>query len=151
MNTTAMHRTTVSVDSSRRKHRLVAVVAGVAIAVLGWLLIEPTMGIDLRGPSLGTRESQDIVLGLAIAGSLIPSLGAWGLLALLERFASHPRRVWTMLTLVGLVLSLGGPLSGSGITAGDRLLLVVLHLGVAGAVIPLLYRTAKTRPRGKVR
>jgi len=146
-----MQRATASVDSSRRKHRLVAVVAGVAIAVLGWLLIEPTMGIDLRGPSLGTGEGQDIGLGLAVAGSLIPSLGAWGLLALLEGFASHPRRVWTILTLVGLVLSLGGPLSGSGIRAGDRLLLVLLHLSVASAVIPLLYRTAKTRREGKLR
>lgn len=47
-----------------------------------------------------------------------------------------------MITLAGLVISLGGPLSGDGIRNSDRAALALLHLTVASVVIPLLHRTA---------
>jgi hypothetical protein len=38
-----------------------------------------------------------------------------------------------------------GPLSGTGVTADNRLELVLLHLTVAAVVLPLLYRGAAAR------
>jgi hypothetical protein len=44
-----------------------------------------------------------------------------------------------------LVASLGGPLSGSGITAANRAVLVLPHLAVGTVLIPALRRTAASR------
>jgi hypothetical protein len=45
------------------------------------------------------------------------------------------------------VLSLGTPLSGTGITAANRAVLVLMHLAVGGVLIPALYRTSPSRAR----
>ena len=127
----------------RRRRRLLAVMAAVVSAVVGWGLIESGAGVDLRAPAFdGSAIGQDIGLGAVIFTSLIGSLAAWGVLALLERHVGRPRRIWTVVALTGLLISLAGPMSGTGIGAGDRGLLALLHLVVAAVLIPLLYRTA---------
>ena len=47
--------------------------------------------------------------------------------------------------MVALRGSLGGPLSGSGVTAANRAVLVLLHLAVGAVLIPALRRTAASR------
>ena len=146
MSTNETTTTTTGTASRRRSRRLRAVAAGVLAAVVGWVIIEGVAGVDLRAPAFdGTTATQDIGLGAVIFTSLIASLAAWGLLAALERYSSRPRRDWTILAVAGLVLSLGGPLSGTGIDATERGLLALLHLIVAAVLIPLLYRTATAR------
>jgi hypothetical protein len=49
------------------------------------------------------------------------------------------------IVVVALILSLSGPLCGTGVTADNRLELVLLHLTVAAVVLPLLYRGAAAR------
>jgi hypothetical protein len=133
-------------DEARRRRRLLAVMAAVTAATLGWGLIEGGAGVDLRAPAFdGSTVGQDIELGAVIFTSVVASLAAWGLLALLERNVSLPRRIWTIAALAGLALSLAGPMSGTGISSGDRGLLALLHLIVAAVLIPLLYRTADTQ------
>jgi hypothetical protein len=79
----------------------------------------------------------------AVLTSLVASLAAWLLLAVSERYlTSRARTVWTILAMAGFVVSLGGPMSGTGIDATDRALLGVLHVIVAAVLIPLLYLTA---------
>ncbi|MBA3311525.1 MAG: hypothetical protein H0U28_15980, partial [Nocardioidaceae bacterium] len=64
----------------------------------------------------------------------------------------HARRVWTAAAVAVLVLSLGGPLSGAGITAAIKVWLAVMHLTVGATLIPLMMRTvhqgAGPPPRG---
>lgn len=127
----------------RRARRLLAVIAAVVSAVVGWGLVESGAGIDLRAPAFdGSAVGQDIGLGAVIFTTLIVSLAAWGLLALLERYVGRPRRTWTVVALTGLLISLAGPMSGTGIGTRDRGLLALLHLVVAAALISLLRRTA---------
>ncbi|MGH8915074.1 MAG: DUF6069 family protein [Acidimicrobiia bacterium] len=126
-----------------RGGRLRAVVAAVLAAGAGWTVVEVLGGVDLRAPAFdGSGAGQDVGLVAVVLTSLVASLSAWGLLAVLERYLVRARRIWTVLVLTGFVISLGGPMSGTGIDATDRALLAVLHLIVAAVLIPLLYRTA---------
>src|SRR5437773_58011 len=115
--------------SGRRNARLMAVAAAVLTALAIWALAELVFGIHLRAPE-GFGASGDIdALDVAIVSTLL-SLAGWGLLALLERLTTRARRVWVVIAVVALVLSLGTPLSGTGVTAANRIVLVLMHLAV---------------------
>lgn len=75
-------------------------------------------------------------------GSLLVVLAGWGLLALLERVAARARDLWAVIAVVVLIGSLGGPLSGTGVTTANRWALVGLHLVVGVVLVRLLYRTS---------
>jgi hypothetical protein len=119
--------------------RLLAVAAAMAGAVLGWTLITQVAGLDLRAPDFrGSSGTAPVGLGQVVLVSGLAGLGAWGLLALLERRTHGARRLWLGLAVLAFLLSLGGPLSGKGVTSADRGLLIALHAAVAVALIPLL-------------
>lgn len=129
---------------NQRRQRLAAVTAAVGAAVLTWIVIDVLAGVDLRAPVFdGFASGQDITFGAVVLVSGLASLGSWGLLALLERWTSRPRRIWTAVAILGFLISLGGPLSGTGISPENRWLLALLHLVVAAVLIPLMYRTAR--------
>jgi hypothetical protein len=99
----------------------------------------------LRSPAAGVAEqAKDVTAIHVLFAAAVGSLAGWGLLAVLERVTSRPRRVWTAIAIVALLASLAGPLSGSGITTSNRLVLVLLHLVVGAVVIATLAKTAKT-------
>ena len=85
--------------------------------------------------------------GFAVATALVAALAGWGLVEALERRTAHPRRTWLITAPVVLLVSLGGPLSGHGVSAGDRLALVRLRLTVAAVLIAALGRTLATHRR----
>lgn len=129
----------------RRRTRRAAVICAVAVASALWAVIEPGLGLDLRGPLLGTAETMDVGLAHVVSGSLLASLAGWALLAALERAVVRPRRTWTAIALLVQFASLSGPMSGTGVTTANRVSLVLLHLAVGVTLIPLLYRTATVR------
>lgn len=49
------------------------------------------------------------------------------------------------MAVVVLVLSLGGPLSGAGVTLANKLWLALMHVAVGATLIPLLARTSPRR------
>jgi len=143
----AMKMTTVAGQSDvgrRRRARFLAVAAVVAAALGLWAVYHLAFGIDLRSPaSFGEHGITSAVgPGNAAFVSALAALAAWGLLAVLERLTSRARRVWLAIALLALALSLGGPLSGTGLTAADRMELLGFHLLVGAVLIPLMYRTA---------
>jgi hypothetical protein len=128
--------------------RSVAVGAAVLAAVAGWVILEEVAGLDLRTPAFGESPAgQDITVAAVAVTAAVGSLAAWGLLALLERRTTRSQRNWLALVLTGFLISLMGPLSGTGITAGQRGALVLLHILTAAISIPLLYRSASLRER----
>jgi len=139
----------VAVGSGRQRARLarLAAVGGAIVAALAvWFVAEVVLGLDLRQPaaSVGTQaESIDAVH--VVFSAAVGSLAGWALLAVAERLTARPRRVWTVIAVVALVVSLGGPLSGSGITTSNRLALLLMHVVVAAVVILALGRTARAR------
>jgi Family of unknown function (DUF6069) len=68
--------------------------------------------------------------------STTAALLGWSVLALLERLTPLGQRIWLVLAVLVLAASLPfGPLSGTGVTATDRLVLVLMHLAVAAILI----------------
>jgi hypothetical protein len=60
----------------------------------------------------------------------------------LERLTPRARRVWLVVALVGLAVSLMPPLAGTGVGTANRIVLLLMHLAVAAVFISVLYRTS---------
>lgn len=125
--------------------RLVAVVSTVVGALVAWVLAEYAFGVDLHSPAMGSQPPQPISAGWVAIVAGVASLLGWGVLALLERLTSRARTVWTVLAVVVFLVSLSGPWSGPGITVANRLLLMLIHVVVAGLLIPQLSCTSAGR------
>ncbi len=127
------------------RHRALAVTAAVLAALGMWAFAVPLLGAQLLVQTTpGTSNPQTISAGLVVAVSLLASLLGWGLLAALERLTQRAATIWTVAASVVLLLSLAGPLTAA-VTTGGKLTLLLLHLGVAAVLIPLLRRTAPPR------
>lgn len=128
-----------------RTARALAVAATVGAALVAWIVLVPLLGVQLTvdaGPGGGGAST--VGPGAVLATSLLASLLAWGLLGVLEARTRRSRTIWTITAVVVLLVSMIGPLTG-GDTTASKASLVVLHLSVAAALIPLLRRTTRTR------
>jgi hypothetical protein len=112
----------------------------VLVALVVWGLAKLALG-DLRQPAFASAQPQHLNAAIVVFATLAGSLIGWALLALLERFTSRSRRIWAIAAPLALFASLGAPLSGHGISGGNRLALVLMHLVVGGVLIPLFYRS----------
>jgi len=130
-------------QTARRLRRLAAVLVAVIAAVVLWAIAVHAAGIDLRSPGFGhSQKPAALNPGTVAVVSGLAGLAAWGLLALLERSTQRPRQIWTAAALIALVVSLGAPLSGHGVSDASRGILACLHVLVAVTLIVLLGRTA---------
>lgn len=124
------------------RRRAFAVGAASLVALVAWAVAVPLLGVQLLVRTTpGASSTQTIGAGFVLAVSLLASLLGWGLLAALQRLTQRAATIWTVAAGVVLLLSLAGPLT-SAVTTGGKLTLVLLHLGVAAVLIPLLRRTA---------
>jgi len=121
----------------------VAVVATVLAALSLWAIYDLAFGIDLRSPAFGEYGGTSAVGPTQVAlVSALAALAAWGLMAALEGLIPNARRVWLVIAVLALAVSLGGPLSGTGVTTANRVELVGFHLLVGIVLISLMYRTS---------
>ncbi|NMH98323.1 hypothetical protein HF526_13520 [Pseudonocardia sp. K10HN5] len=116
--------------------RRALVVAAAPVAALAvWALAGPVAGVDLDVVAGGAIRS---VGAAAVAGSaLLAGLAGWALLALLERTVDRPRRIWTVVAVGLLVVSLLSPLSAA-LTLAAGIALAAMHLATGAVLIPLL-------------
>ncbi|MDX6740159.1 DUF6069 family protein [Actinocorallia sp. A-T 12471] len=124
---------------TRRRDRAVAVAATTVAALLVWIVGEPLLGHELViEPPGQSAQNLDgfaftfITLGVSLAG--------WGVLALLERFTSRARTIWTVVAVVVVLLSFLPFLSVEA-TTGTVVVLSLAHLVVGAVLIPLMLRT----------
>lgn len=129
--------------------RVVAVLAAAIAPVIVWLIATVGFGQHLYQPGFAGNAPQELSIWLVAAAAGLASLAGVGVLALIERFTRRPARVWLVVSTAVLILSLGGPLSGEGISTANRLALVFMHLAAAAVLIPLLYRSARLRQEEK--
>ena len=134
----------VPVSTRRRARLATAAVASTAALVL-WAIVEYGFGLDLRSPAFGSGEVADVGAAHVLVASLAGSLLGWASLATLERLSARAARLWAAGAVVALLVSLGGPLGGTGIGAGNRAVLAAMHVVVAVIAIAGLYRTSPRR------
>jgi hypothetical protein len=129
---------TTTTDRSTLPARAGAVAAAVLAALAVWVLAVPVLGVALAAVPIG-GPVQDIGPVAVAAGPLCAGLSGWALLAVLERRAARPRRTWTAVAIVVLVLSLVTPLLG-GVGSAATVTLVAMHVVAGGVLIALLPR-----------
>lgn len=136
-----LHRTEATASDRPRpplRARAAAVVAAVAAALAVWVIAVPLLGVDLQ-VAPGSGEPQAVGVANVVVSGLVGGLAAWGSLAVLERLTTRPRRIWTVVAVAVLALSLMGPQAGT--TAATTTTLVAMHLAVGAVLIPVLAGT----------
>lgn len=119
--------------------------SAVGLGVLGALVargVAELLGFHVRQPAFTVgAPAPAMTVVFVVVASAVGGLVAWLALALVERFLRRPRRAWLVIAAFGLIVSFGGPLSGFGVSAADRLVLLSMHLVVGLIVIASLSRT----------
>jgi hypothetical protein len=145
MSAFARSKRPATLSRLRRGDRVVAVLAAVIAPALVWLIATVGFGQHLYQPGFGASAPQELSIWLVAAVAGIAALAGAGVLALIERVDRRPAQVWLVVSTALLILSLGGPLSGEGISTANKLALVSMHLAAGAVLIPLLYRSARLR------
>jgi hypothetical protein len=128
--------------SSVLGRRLLGLVLAVAAAAVGWTVVTQLIGLELVQPDLG-QGSFPVRLPAVLFASLVAGALGLGLLSLLDRFTSRSALVWSGVAAAVFLVSLAGPLGGAGVTTGNRVGLISLHVLVAVVLIPLVGRTGR--------
>jgi hypothetical protein len=134
-----MSETTYQTTRVSARTPVVAVVGAVVAAVAIWV-VATLAGADLTVSFGAGQPIQKITVINVVVAALVGSLAGWGLLALLRRFTTKARAIWTVIAIVAALLSLAGPLSTIA-SAGTKAWLVAMHLAVATVLIVVLRRT----------
>ncbi|MGW5363995.1 DUF6069 family protein [Actinopolymorpha pittospori] len=119
-------------SAARVRVRALVTLSAVAAPAIVWLAAVPLLGVRLLVPGRPGQPTLEIGLAVVVVVALIPSLGGWLLLAVLERITRRARMIWTVVALAVLALSFG-LLTGPMATA-TRLTLGLMHV-VVGAVL----------------
>lgn len=127
--------------------RLLVVAVAALAAVAVWAVAEFVAGTDLRAPAFdGSSGTTDLALGQVLASAVLAALAGWGSLALLERLTRRARPLWIALAAVAFVVSLGGPMSGTGVSMANRWWLLAMHVAVAAVLVPGLPSARRRQP-----
>lgn len=139
-------RTSADSGTSRHPHRdrALAVAGASAATILVWVIAGPLAGGRLLVHLSPGAAAQQVGVADVILVSILAGLAGWGLLAVLERSAARAGRIWVILSLAVLVISLAGPL-GAGVGAGAKAALACMHLAAAAVLIPVLARSSARR------
>ena len=119
-------------------NRALGVAGATLAAVAVWALAIPILGASLV-IRFGDGAPQTIGIELVVIGSLTGSLLGLGSLVVLEKFTSRARTIWTVVAIGVLLVSLSLPFV-AGTTASTKAALALMHLAVAGVLIPTLRR-----------
>ncbi|MFD2762671.1 DUF6069 family protein [Micromonospora eburnea] len=128
-------------DGPRWRQRAVGVLLSALAAVLIWVVAVPVAGVDLEATVAEGEAPLKINLGLVVGAALIVPLLGWALLALLERVTRQGLRIWVIVAVVFMLLSLAGPTTAE--TGGAMVVLALMHLAVGGVLIAAMVRSAR--------
>src|SRR5467141_1130135 len=134
-----MTETTYQTTRVSARTPMAAVLGATAAAVAIWV-VATLAGADLTVSFGPGQPIQKITLVNVVVAALVGSLAGWGLLALLRRFTTKARAIWTVIAIIFALFSVGGPLSTIS-SAGTKAWLVAMHLAVATVTIVGLRRT----------
>ncbi len=75
--------------------------------------------------------------------SLVGTLGALVAFVLIKRFTRHPARIFLIVSILALIVSMAGPFGSPGIALSTRLVLALMHVVAAAIIVPLLMAHAQ--------
>jgi len=127
-------------SAARRRRRAIVTASAAAAAIVLWAVAAAGSDTDLQVTRQG--DLQVVGPGAVLITATLAALAGWVLLAVLERFTTRARPIWTGVAFAVLVASLGGPLSG-GVGTGSKVVLALMHVAVGTVVIVGLRRTAR--------
>lgn len=132
------------IPTSRWRPRLAAVGVAVVAPLIVWLVASAAgVTTDVPSPLVGTLTVDGL---LVFVTALLAGLAACATLALIERRATSPRRVWTAMSTVALIASLP-PLLFLEVPTSTKITLALMHLACGLPLIVLLGRTAEPAKR----
>jgi hypothetical protein len=134
---TAIRSATAGTTVRRRTRAVVVCAATLAPAAI-WLLARAA-GADLVVDLGNGQPPMTIGLAIVLAFAGQAAILGWFALALLERFTTRARAIWTGLA-VGVLLISFIPLAAAEADAWTKLGLSLMHLAVAAVLVPLLPR-----------
>jgi hypothetical protein len=140
--TTALDHTT-SATARLARTRALSVVGATLAAAAVWVVAVPLLGAHLL-VRFGAGAPQTIGIDFVVGATLMASLCAWGLLALLERRTPRARTIWTGVAVAVLLVSLSLPLT-AGIAVSTKAALALMHVAAAGILIPALRRSSSAQ------
>jgi hypothetical protein len=134
-----MSETTYQTTRASSNSALTTVLSATAAAVAIWV-VATIAGAELTVSFGAGQPIQKVGVLNVVVAALVGSLAGWGLLALLRRFTTNARAIWTVIAIIFAGVSLGGPLSAIA-SVGTKVALCAMHLTVATVTIVGLRRT----------
>jgi hypothetical protein len=130
-----------------RRIALAALTGGAVAAAVnsGVFVLSHALGVDFMIRPDPAAPAASITVPSIVVASFLPAFIAGGLLMLLGRFTTKARGTFVVIASVVALLSLGGPATIGGASAGTRVALVVMHLLSAAVISERLLRSAGTR------
>jgi uncharacterized protein DUF6069 len=143
MNSTRRLTAAGPATSNRTRGRRAATIAAATIgALLVWVIADPLADVDLTA---GSGESlRRIGPAAVVTAAVVAGLAATAPAVLLSRSASRPYRIWLIITVPALIVSLVGP-AGAG-SGAAVLALAAMHVVVGGILILGLGSTLSPEP-----
>lgn len=148
MNEAQLPPGTTTTRRSAELHRLAGAAAAPATVLIVWQVVRYAAGTHLHAPAFSPAQRPTTLSApFVTAAATLAALAGWGMAELLQAKARRPRRAWLVIAPVVLVVSLSSPLSGHGVSSGDRAALICMHLAVAATLIPLYARSLPLQRR----
>jgi hypothetical protein len=125
---------------------LAALAAGVLTATvnIGVFLASLVLGIDFVIRPDPSVQPALVTIPSIVVASLLPALVAGGLLMLLGRFTTKAPTTFVVIASAVALLSLGGPATIGGASAGTRVALMLMHLLSAAIITGGLLRLGRS-------
>ena len=116
--------------------------AGATVANVVFFFVSKEIGIPYLVTMQGSLGPLPPVM--VIVSSVIPAVAATVLFALLGKFLSRPIRVFTIISIIVLLISLAPPLTMPGeVAVSTKVSLVVMHIITAAVTVGVLTRLGR--------
>ena len=123
------------------RDRALVVAAAIVAALVTWAIARLLVGDPLLVESGDGEGTVTIGLVPVVVATLTGGLLGWGVLVVLERFTRQPRRVWLILALIAMAVSMLGVAQAIG--TGTTISLLALHVVVGLVLIAGFLRTVR--------
>jgi hypothetical protein len=116
--------------------RVAVVLVATVVALVVWALATKAFGVSFESPGYGSTPAQTIEVVWVFVVPIVVGLAGWGLLAVMQRvWPTSGRRIWTVIAVVVLLLSLLVTVTGTGVSVGSRITSACLHIAVGAILI----------------